>query len=109
VRPADERPLKARATWRLAAVMAVAVAGLALLAMGLQYRLVEGRLMQAQRALLAADLDGFAALYDQRRVIAVREAMALRAGAGGWRARCPAGPRGWRDRGRGSRLIRRRR
>jgi signal transduction histidine kinase len=85
LRPADERPLNARATWRLAAVMAVAVAGLALLAMGLQYRLVEGRLMQAQRALLAADLDGFAALYDQRRVIAVREAIELRAAAGGLR------------------------
>jgi len=82
LRPADERPLKARATWRLAAVMAVAVAALAMLAMALQYRLVEGRLMQAQRALLTADLDGFAALYDQRRVIAVREAIALRTATG---------------------------
>jgi signal transduction histidine kinase len=81
-RPQDERPLKARATWRLAAVMAAAVAALALLAMGLQYRLVETRLMQAQRALLSADLDGFAALYDQRRIIAVREAIALRAETG---------------------------
>jgi signal transduction histidine kinase len=80
--PQDERPLKARATWRLAAVMAAAVAALALLAMGLQYRLVETRLMQAQRALLSADLDGFAALYDQRRIIAVREAIALRADTG---------------------------
>jgi hypothetical protein len=58
------------------------VAALALLAMGLQYRLVETRLMQAQRALLSADLDGFAALYDQRRIIAVREAIALRADTG---------------------------
>ena len=82
-RPGDERPLKARATWRLAAVMAAAVAALAMLAMGLQYRLVETRLMQAQRALLAADLDGFAALYHQRRIIAVREAIALRAASGG--------------------------
>ena len=81
-RPQDERPLKARATWRLAAVMAAAVAALALLAMGLQYQLVETRLMQAQRALLSADLDGFAALYDQRRIIAVREAIALRAETG---------------------------
>ncbi len=80
--PQDERPLKARATWRLAAVMAAAVAALALLAMGLQYRLVETRLMQAQRALLSADLDGFAALYDQRRIIALREAIALRADTG---------------------------
>ena len=82
-RSSDERPLKARATWRLAAVMAAAVAALAMLAMGLQYRLVETRLMQAQRALLTADLDGFAALYDQRRIIALREAIALRAASGG--------------------------
>lgn len=82
-RPEDERPLKARATWRLALVMATAVAALAMLAMVLQYRLVENRLMEAQRSLLAADLDGIAALYDQRRIIAVREAIALRAEAGG--------------------------
>ncbi len=83
--PPDERPLKARATWRLAAVMASAVVALAMLAMGLQYRLVESRLMQAQYALLSADLDGFAALYDQRRIIAVREAIELRTVAGGLR------------------------
>ena len=81
-RPADERPMKARATWRLAAAMAGAVVLLAMLAMGLQYRLVQGRLAEAQRALLVADLDGFATLYDQRRIIALREAIALRASAG---------------------------
>ncbi|AWD22501.1 HAMP domain-containing sensor histidine kinase [Fuscovulum blasticum] len=79
----SEAPLRARATLRLAAVMAAAVALLALLAMGLQYRLVETRLMQAQRTLLAADLDGLAALYDQRRIIALREAIAYRAAAPG--------------------------
>jgi signal transduction histidine kinase len=81
-RPEDERPIKARATWRLAAGMAAAVAFLALAAMALQYRLIEDRLMQAQRALLTADLDGFATLYDQRRIIALREAIELRAAAG---------------------------
>ncbi len=75
------RPLAARATLRLAAVMALAVTVLSLLAMGLQYRLVEVRLMQAQRALLSADLDGFAALYDQRRIIALRQAIDYRAAA----------------------------
>lgn len=79
----SEAPLRARATWRLAAAMAAAVAVLALGAMGLQYRLVEDRLTQAQRALLAADLDGLAALYDQRRIIALREAIAYRAAAPG--------------------------
>jgi signal transduction histidine kinase len=59
--------------------MALAVTVLSLTAMVLQYRLVENRLMQAQRALLAADLDGLAALYDQRRIIALRQAIAYRA------------------------------
>lgn len=75
------RPWAARATLRLAAAMALAIAVLALLAMGLQYRLVETRLMDASRALLAADLDGFAALYEQRRIIALRQAIEYRAAA----------------------------
>lgn len=74
--------LKARATLRLAALMAGAVALLALLAMGLQYRLVADRLHAAQGAALAADLNGLAALYDQRRIIALRQAIDLRAGGG---------------------------
>ena len=69
------------ATLRLAAVMAVAIAALSLLAMGLQYRLVETRMMEASRALLTADLDGFAALYEQRRIIALRQAIEYRAAA----------------------------
>ena len=69
------------ATLRLAAVMAVAIAALSLLAMGLQYRLVEARMMEASRALLSADLDGFAALYEQRRIIALRQAIEYRAAA----------------------------
>lgn len=75
--------VKARATGWLALAMAAAVALLAMGAMGLQYRLVDARLMQAHRALLAADLDGFAALYDQRRIIALRQAIDWRAAAGG--------------------------
>jgi len=72
---------QARVTWRLAAVMALAVMALSLGAMGLQYRLIENRLMAQARALLAADLDGFATLYDQRRIIALREAIEYRAAA----------------------------
>ena len=56
---------------------------LEVLAMGLHYRLVETRLTEGQRALLSADLDGFAALYDQRRIIALREAIDWRAAASG--------------------------
>lgn len=69
------------ATLRLAAVMAVAIAALSLLALGLQYRLVETRMMEASRALLSADLDAFAALYEQRRIIALRQAIEYRAAA----------------------------
>jgi signal transduction histidine kinase len=73
--------MAARATLRLAALMALAVTVLSLGAMALQYRLVETRLMAAQRAALAADLGGFGALYDQRRIIALRQAIDYRATA----------------------------
>ena len=75
------RPLAARATLRLAAWMALAVTVLSMAGMGVQYRLVEGRMMAAQVALLSADLDGFAALYDQRRIIALRQAIEYREAA----------------------------
>jgi hypothetical protein len=73
--------MAARATLRLAAAMALAVTLLSLGAMALQYRLVETRMMAAQRDLLAADLGGFGALYDQRRIIALRQAIDYRATA----------------------------
>lgn len=75
------RPIAARATLRLAALMALAVTALSLAAMALQYRLVETRLLQAQQTLLTADLNGLAALYDQRRIIALRQAIDYRATA----------------------------
>jgi signal transduction histidine kinase len=74
--------MAARATLRLAALMALAVAALSLGAMVLQYRLVASRMLEAQQILLSADLDGFAALYDQRRIIALRQAIDYRAAAG---------------------------
>lgn len=73
--------MAARATLRLAALMALAVTVLSLGAMALQYRLVETRMMAAQHDLLAADLGGFGALYDQRRIIALRQAIEYRATA----------------------------
>jgi signal transduction histidine kinase len=75
------RPLAARATLRLAAIMALAVTLLSLAGMELQYRLVETRLLAERQALLSADLDGFAALYDQRRIIALRQAIDYRGAA----------------------------
>ena len=75
------KPFAARATLRLAAAMALAVTLLSLAAMALQYRLVENRLMAAQQSLLAADLNGLAALYDQRRIIALRQAIDYRSTA----------------------------
>lgn len=76
-----QKPFTAKATLRLAALMALSVTLLSLTAMALQYRLVESRLMQAQQSLLTADLDGLAALYDQRRIIALRQAIDYRATA----------------------------
>ena len=76
---AAPKPWAARVTLRLAAAMAVAVMALSLLAMGLQYRLVAVRLAAAAEAQLTATLSGFAALYDQRRIIALRQAIADRA------------------------------
>lgn len=58
--------------------MAFAVALLALVAMGLQYRLVAARLYEAQKGLLLSDLQSLGALYEQRRIIALREAIAWR-------------------------------
>lgn len=78
---AHPRPLP-RVTLRLAAVVALAVAALSLAGMGLHYRLVADRMMDSARTTLAADLDGLAALYDQRRIIALRQAIDYRAAAG---------------------------
>lgn len=75
------RPLAARATLTLTLVLALAVTALSLLAMGLQYRLVADRMTEAARATLTADLGGFAALYEQRRIIALRQAIEYRAAA----------------------------
>lgn len=70
------------ATLRLAAAVALTVTLLSVLGMGLQYRLVEDRLMAEAGRLLAADLDGFATLYEQRRIIALRQAIEFRAASG---------------------------
>ncbi len=72
----------ARSTLKLAATMALAISLLSLLAMALQYRLVESRLSEATKAALSADLAGYSALYQQRRIIALRQAITDRANTG---------------------------
>lgn len=68
----------ARSTLKLAATMALAISILSLLAMAMQYRLVETRLTEATKAALSADLAGYSALYQQRRIIALRQAIDFR-------------------------------
>lgn len=70
-----------RATLRLAAVVAISVTLLSLAGMALQYRLVADRLEAQVLGLLQADLDGLASLYEQRRIIALRQAIEYRAAA----------------------------
>lgn len=70
-----------KATLRLAAVVAVTVTLLSLAGMALQYRLVSDRLEAQILGLLQADLDGLASLYEQRRIIALRQAIEYRAAA----------------------------
>ncbi len=72
----------ARSTLKLAATMALTISILSLLAMALQYRLVESRLTEATKAALSADLAGYSALYQQRRIIALRQAITDRASTG---------------------------
>ena len=70
-----------KATLRLAAVVALTVTLLSLGGMALQYRIVADRLEQQTLGLLKADLDGLASLYEQRRIIALRQAIDYRAAA----------------------------
>ncbi len=71
----------ARGTLQIAALIAGLVMALSLVGMGVKYRLVSERIMAAQRAALGTELDGLAALYEQRRIIALYEAIELRAAA----------------------------
>lgn len=78
-RPLRAPVWRARSTLRIAALVAGLVMALSLAGMAVQYRLVADRLLAGQRAALAADLEGLAALYEQRRIIALHEAIELRA------------------------------
>lgn len=59
-------------------MVAAGIILLSLGAMALQYRLTAASLQNRQSELLAADLDSFAAIYEQRRIPALREAVEFR-------------------------------
>lgn len=69
------------ASLRLSLAIAGLILLLALLAMAVQYRQAEQALARQEAALLKADIDSFAELYDQRRIPALRQAIAERAAA----------------------------
>lgn len=63
------------AAQRLTAVIAVAVLTVSVLGFAVQYQLIERDLAARQEQMVEDDLAAFAALYDQRRIIAVRQAI----------------------------------
>lgn len=67
------------ATLRLTLMVAGGIVLISLLAMVAQYRLTERTLEARQVTLLQSDMDAFAALYAQRRIPALRQAMEFRA------------------------------
>ncbi len=67
------------ASLRVTVAVSALILGVALAVAALQYRTTANELQRQIEATLQADLDGFAALYAQRRVIALREAMEYRA------------------------------
>lgn len=70
--------MRPSAIQRLTALIALSVLGVTLLGMGGQYLLVKYDLEIRQEQFLRSELSGFGALYDQRRVIAVRQAIEFR-------------------------------
>lgn len=75
-------PLRASAFLRLAAGIAGIALLIALIGLGVQYRTVKSAMYAQQEALLQADLEGLAALYEQRRIIALRQALDFRTTTG---------------------------
>ena len=67
---------------RIAVMITLTTVLVAGLAMVLQYELTRQELLRQQKALVQADLDGYAALYDQRRIISVRQAITFRQASG---------------------------
>ncbi|MCR8724198.1 sensor histidine kinase [Frigidibacter sp. ROC022] len=73
-------PRPGPASLRLTLAVAAGIIVISLAAMVAQYRLTERSLTARQIELLQSDMDAFAALYEQRRIPALRQAMEFRAG-----------------------------
>ena len=75
------RPFQS-ASFRLVAVFTLIVVAVSVLALLVQFQAAR-RAMEAQHlATLKADMDGFATLYEQRRIVALRQAIDLRSQGG---------------------------
>lgn len=72
------RGARRSASLRVSLLVAAVISAMSLAAMGLQYRVTAQSLDARQAELLAADLASFAALYEQRRIVALREAIEFR-------------------------------
>lgn len=70
--------MRASTTQRTIAVFAFAIMAVQLMGLMVQHRSVERVLTDRLEQLVVADLQGFAALYEQRRIIAVRQAIGFR-------------------------------
>lgn len=73
------QPILRSASLRVMLLVAGGIIALSVLAMGWQYRDTARSLQARQMALLAADMEAFASLYEQRRIVALREAIEYRA------------------------------
>ncbi len=70
--------LRRSASLRLMLSIGAVIVIAALAAMAVQYHWAANALERQSQAALRADLDGFAALYEQRRIVALRQAIELR-------------------------------
>ncbi|SEP75811.1 sensor histidine kinase [Thalassovita taeanensis] len=71
--------LRGSASLRVTLLVASGIILLSLGAMALQYRVTARSLDARQAEILSADLEAFAAFYEQRRIVALRQAIAFRA------------------------------
>ncbi len=71
--------LRKSASLRLTLLVALAISTISLLGLALYYTQLERALYQRTTERLHTELDNYAALYEQRRIIAVRQAMEFRA------------------------------
>jgi len=76
------RLLRASASVKLTLGVAGAILVISLFGLAVQYRVAEATLRDQHLSLVRSDLDGMAALYEQRRIIAVRQAMQFRTASG---------------------------